>query len=98
MAKKARPTFTAPRDKGATRPSGSEWVYRSDAAPAPKGGASSAELPRLAVGRPTLTVAPAVAPARSSSAVNCAALLLFPVAIIAGLVLQPVANCFRRIS
>jgi hypothetical protein len=97
MAKKTRPTFSAPRDKAASRPSGAPWVYRSsDAGPVLAGGASTAESPRETVGRRTLTAAPAAAPARSSGAVTCAAWLLFPVAVITGLVVQPLAACCRR--
>jgi len=96
MAKKTRPTFSAPRDRAASQPSGSPWVYRSDATPALAGVASPGESPRGTVARRTVTVAPAAAPAGSSGAVHCAAWLLFPVAVITGLVVQPLAACFRR--
>ena len=96
MAKKTRPTFTAPLDKAAPRPAGSQWVYRSDAAPATGRGASPAELPRAPVARrPVAVASPAAAPP-SGVIVNCAALLLFPIAAIVGLVVEPLTACCRR--
>ena len=100
MAKKTRPTFSAPSDKAAPRSGDSQWVYRSDAAPAIAGKTPrpAARRTTVAVAVATSTVAPAAAAPRSGSVVNCAALLLFPVALVTGLVLEPLAACCRRKS
>jgi hypothetical protein len=96
MAKKTRPTFSAPSDKPAPRTRDSQWVYRSDVAPAVAGKAPRPAARRTTVTGAASTVAPAVAPPRSGGVVNCAALLLFPVALLTGLVLEPLAACCRR--
>jgi len=79
MAKKTRPTFSAPRAKAAPRPVDAQWVYRSEGAPA------------IAA-----RTAPPAVTRHSSGVVNCAALLLFPVAVVTGLILEPLAACCRR--
>lgn len=88
MAKKTRPTFSAPRAKAAPQATGSQWVYRSDPAPV-------AAAPTIAMAAPA---PPAVAttPRHSSVVVNCAALLLFPVALVNGLIVEPLTACCRR--
>lgn len=88
MARKPRPRFSAPSDKAAPGASGSQWVYRTDPSPAI---APTPEPPALP--RPTVS---AVAPARSAGVVTVAARLLFPVALVTVLVLEPLTARFRR--
>jgi hypothetical protein len=100
MAKKTRPTFSAPSDKAAPRAAGSQWVYRSDATPAIAVTTTPPVSQRKTVTarRPVVAVAdaPVAAPRHPRGVVNCAALLLFPVALVTGLILEPLAACCRR--
>ena len=106
MAKKARPTFSAPPAKAATGAAGSEWVYRSDAPKAhpPRARAAAAHhtparvpaRPRAAVAPPVAALPSSAAAPRSGAVVTCAAAILLPVAIVNSLILQPLAACFRR--
>jgi hypothetical protein len=85
MAKKTRPTFSAPPAKAAPRAATSQWVYRTDAPPA-----------IATTTAPVVIAAPVAAPRRSSGVVTCAARLLFPVALVTGLILEPLTACCRR--
>lgn len=93
MPKKTRPTFSAPSAKAGPQPAASQWVYRSDAATV----AETAAIRTVAA--PALPAPPAVAPRaprHSGVLVNIGARLLFPVALVAGLVVDPLTACCRR--
>lgn len=94
MAKKTRPTFSAPPDKATPQAGGSQWVYRSD--PAPAIAAKTAPPARSSSVVNAARSSSAATAARSSSVVNCAALLLWPVALVTGLVLEPLTACWLR--
>ncbi len=99
MAKKTRPTFSAPRDKTAPAPASAHWVYRSDA-PSPPPAAPPQAKPAVVVPRVVAPVAAApVAVARATppdAAVVLASRLLFPIALVTELIVTPLTACCRR--
>lgn len=93
MAKKTRPTFSAPRDKTAPAPASAHWVYRSDAPPPPAAPPQTVPAVVAPVAVAPVVVGRATPP---DAAVVLASRLLFPIALVSELIVTPLTACCRR--
>ena len=101
MAKKSRPTFSAPSTKGAPTPAAPGWVYRSE--PAPKARTTARRTPAaVAAPAPVIIAAPVRSAASTASSpgvlVSGLAVLMYPCALVAIFVGSPLGRLWRARS